>query len=244
MRRRVQARRSRSQRSIGSLAPPCLHTVAGEVYCHAGFVVIVYIGQTRSHSLIESLTQLGFGECVLPDSSWPPKRKPYFADNWAFPAWRKGIPWPEAEFVEFTERIAAYSDKPDFIVAPDKVAQGMESLSFSLMWARRLVGLCPIYLAVQDGMSLEGVAEHLHHFQGIFGGGGLAWKLKTAWKWVVLAHALDMRCHIGRVGTRKRVRWAERIRADSIDSSLPLWSDENLDRFMDGLNPTQWELPW
>jgi len=206
--------------------------------------MIAYIGQTRSHSLIEALTSLGYGEVVLPDSTWPPKRTPYFVDNWAFVAWRRGVEWPEAAFLKLVAKVAAHPVKPDFIVAPDRVAQGMASLVFSLKWAKRLDSLCPVYLAVQDGMTLEGVAENLHHFQGVFVGGTLGWKLKTAWKWVILAHALGMRCHIGRVGTKKRVRWAERIRADSIDSSLPLWSDENLDRFMDGMNPTQWELPW
>jgi hypothetical protein len=44
-----------------------------------------------------------------------------------------------------------------------------------------------------------------------------------------------MPCHIGRVGTYNRTRWARRIGADSIDSALPLWSEENLQRFLAGL---------
>jgi hypothetical protein len=37
----------------------------------------------------------------------------------------------------------------------------------------------------------------------------------------------------------RRVRWAQRIGADSIDSALPLWSDANLDRFLGALEPTK-----
>jgi hypothetical protein len=39
------------------------------------------------------------------------------------------------------------------------------------------------------------------------------------------------------VGTPDRVRWARRIGADSIDSALPLWSSDNLARFLRALEP-------
>jgi len=46
------------------------------------------------------------------------------------------------------------------------------------------------------------------------------------------------------VGTASRVEWARVIGADSIDSSLPLWSREQFDRFMGALETRQarfWE---
>ena len=63
-------------------------------------------------------------------------------------------------------------------------------------------------------------------------------------EWVKVAHELGVKCHIGRVGTARRVRWAARIGADSIDSALPLWSKENLAVFIDALGNKQTELPW
>jgi NADPH:quinone reductase-like Zn-dependent oxidoreductase len=66
----------------------------------------------------------------------------------------------------------------------------------------------------------------------LFVGGSLPWKLATGERWVRFAHAHGRRCHIGRVGTPRRVAWARRIGADSIDSCLPLWSRENLDAFV------------
>jgi len=48
--------------------------------------------------------------------------------------------------------------------------------------------------------------------------------------------------HIGRVGTAKRVRWARRIGASSIDSALPLWSADKLRTFVAALECRQMEL--
>lgn len=67
---------------------------------------------------------------------------------------------------------------------------------------------------------------------GVFVGGSMAWKLATAPRWTKFAHERGMPCHVGRVGTAKRVRWAARIGVDSIDSSLPLWSTAQLRLFI------------
>jgi len=70
----------------------------------------------------------------------------------------------------------------------------------------------------------------------------LPWKLRSAREWVRLAHRHGIKAHVGRVGTERRVAWARRIGADSIDSCLPLWSEENLERFLRGLGPRHPEL--
>lgn len=74
-------------------------------------------------------------------------------------------------------------------------------------------------------------------------GGSKPWKFATAAQWVVLAHAYGKRCHVGRVGSFKRVRWAIEIEADSIDSSLPLWSKAQLKRFLAALHMQQ-DMLW
>lgn len=134
------------------------------------------------------------------------------------------------------EVVSALPSAPDFLVLPDIVGGGLASLELSLSWLPRLSGVAPPYLAVQDGMPEEAVSRSCAGITGIFVGGTLQWKLRTAAAWVALAHRLEMRCHIGRVGTVDRLRWARRIGADSIDSSLPLWSRENMDRFLLGLS--------
>jgi len=100
------------------------------------------------------------------------------------------------------------------------------------------------YLAVQDGMAAADVRAAIAGFGGIFVGGTLSWKLQTGASWVRLAHELGLPCHVGRVGTARRVRWARRIGADSIDSCLPLWSKEQLAGFVSALGATQTEMPW
>lgn len=88
-------------------------------------------------------------------------------------------------------------------------------------------------------MTADDVRAAFDGFDGIFVGGTLPWKIRTGAQWVELGHELGVKCHIGRVGTAKRVRWAMRIGADSIDSSLPLWSKENLGVFINALEGRQ-----
>jgi hypothetical protein len=108
---------------------------------------------------------------------------------------------------------------PDFVVCPDEVAKGHDSLMFSVKWIRNLPAEGRYYLAVQDGMSLTEVELYLKWFSGLFVGGSLDWKLATSPEWVALAHKHQKPCHIGRVGTWNRIVWAARISADSIDST-------------------------
>jgi hypothetical protein len=194
--------------------------------------VRIYVGQTRSRSLIGRLADLGIGEMTQPDE-YPPRRHPYALDNAAFKAWTKGTAFDELGFLAAVERCRA--DPPEFIVAPDVVAGGEASLAFSLSWVERLRSVAPVLLVVQDGMSTETVERALPEFAGLFVGGTLRWKLRTGAEWVALAHEHGKPCHIGRVGTPKRVRWAQRISADSIDSCLPLWSEGQLRRFLNAL---------
>ena len=212
----------------------------------------VYVGQTRSTRLLAKLRELGFGEMTV-RSEWPPRRAPWALDNGAFTDWKAKRPFDERTFLRVLDRMHEARDDagppdipaPDFLVVPDIVAGGLNSLGFSLKWGERLRrrGWCgPLYLAVQDGMERADVVPYVHLFQGLFVGGTLRWKLKTAEEWIALARLRGLPCHIGRVGTAPRVRWARRIGASSIDSALPLWSAANLHRFIRALTHGQQEL--
>lgn len=216
----------------------------------------VYIGQTRSRALIAQLTALGFGECTQP-KEYPPRRRPWFLDNAAFSDWRSGRDFNGVGFLCALISAVAAGALPDFIVCPDRVASGLESLAFSLRWralcefvlrARRAAGfrvpLLRWYFVVQDGMTPADVAPIAPMFDGIFVGGSLPWKLSEGGAWVAFARELGMPCHVGRVGTPRHVAWARRIGADSIDSCTPLWAAANLDRFVRALAPTQAAMPW
>jgi hypothetical protein len=206
--------------------------------CFAGMElrrVKAYVGQTRTKKLIAELETLGFGECATPDRL-PPRRFPWFLDNGAFPAWKAGRPFDGERFQKALEKLDRIPRGPDFIVVPDKVAGGLDSLWFSLTWAPHVARTgAPLYLAVQDGMTEEDLVPHLKPFAGLFVGGTTEWKLRTGGAWAAFAHAHGRRCHIGRVGSMKRIRWALSTGADSIDSSLPLWSAEKLRRMVRAL---------
>ena len=196
-----------------------------------------YVGQTRAVKLIHRLVSFGFGECVS-RGEFPPRRTPWFLDNGAFGDWGKGRPFDEDAFARDLSRAHIHEPAPDFVVAPDVVAAGDASLALSCAWVERINALrLPVYLVVQDGMTEESVRAVLSPFDGVFVGGSLGWKLRTGDQWVQFAHRNDRPCHIGRVGTEARVRWALRIGADSIDSSLPLWAEANLQRFLRGFQP-------
>lgn len=131
--------------------------------------------------------------------------------------------------------MARQSDAPpDFVVAPDIVAGGTESLSLSIQWAEQCAELAPVYLAVQDGMDAYSLDHALSvaRFGGVFLGGTMPWKRATGAQWAREAHARNLKCHVGRAGTAKMVSWAKSIAADSLDSCTPLWSKANFSSFL------------
>ena len=186
--------------------------------------------------MIAELESYGFGEMTVREE-FPPRRLPWVFDNGAFKDWTAGVPFQTERYEVALDRLAVSESRPDFIVVPDVVSAGLESLRFSESWVERLSWLgLPMYLVVQDGMSEHDVRAALDPYAGIFVGGSLEWKLRTAPRWVEFAHLYGRRCHIGRMGTRERVRAARRWGADSIDSSLPLWARANLNRFLQGFH--------
>lgn len=195
--------------------------------------MIAYVGQTRAGKLIARLEALGLGECTN-RGEFPPRRSPWFLDNGAFSDWTNGKPWDGTRWRSDLERAREHDPPPVFGVVPDIVGGGLPSLARSVEYLP-VMGNVPGYLAVQDGMLPADVGPVLDGFAGLFVGGTLPWKLRTGSEWVEFAHAQGLPCHIGRVGTAGRVRWAIEIGADSIDSSLPLWSEENLQRFLGAL---------
>jgi hypothetical protein len=196
----------------------------------------VYLGQTRSHLLIESLNSSEHGFCEMTSrGEFPPRRFPWAYDNGAFKDWMNNKPFKRDKFLDEIAEIKQFAPRPDFIVLPDIVGGGERSLDFSFEWIPHLLRVAPLYLAVQDGMDSRHIEEISDYIDGVLVGGTLSWKLQTAEIWVKRAHALGKKCHVGRAGTANRVAWCQRIGADSLDSCLPLWSKGNWSRFVEGL---------
>lgn len=196
--------------------------------------MIAYVGQTRSRALIATLVQHGIGEVVV-RGELPARRPKFLHDCGAFRDWRAGRPFDVTRWHRDMRWMSYRGILPDFVVVPDIVAGGLASLAWSAFWRDTVPEEFPAYLAVQDGMTAADVVPHLPRYRGIFVGGSLPWKLATGAAWVQLASGHGLRCHIGRVGTAARVRWARSIGASSIDSCLPLRAGEHLAAFLAAL---------
>src|SRR5579859_7540987 len=88
----------------------------------------VYVGQTRSAELIRRLDELGYGECTT-RGQLPPRRLPWIYDTGAYSDFTQDRTFNELRFERDMRAIRLWKlPPPDFIVAPDLVARGLESL--------------------------------------------------------------------------------------------------------------------
>ena len=203
--------------------------------------MIVFVGDTRSRKLLEALRAEGIGQAIVRGRLSGRRLAPWFYDNGAFEDFRAGVPFDEAPFRADLAVLDAQSPPPLFAVLPDVVMGGAESLKLSMRWFDE-VRRPDWYLAVQNGVEVSHVPWG-SGVAGIFVGGDLAWKRATGARWVEAAHERGLRCHVGRVGTVPRIAWARDCGADSIDSSLPLWSARNMRRFMQALRQSHLFAP-
>lgn len=229
--------------------------------------VRVYTGQTRSDEVSRELASYGIGECTvrgeLDRLKWDDesgdlvhmhsvRRAPWFYDNGAFRDWKAGAGFDFIGWERDMRRLGRLLEmnaivRPDFVVAPDLVAGGRASLEFSRQYRGDVPPNVPVYLAVQDGMSVDDVRKELDdgRYQGIFVGGSKSWKHRTLTTWVKLAHETGRGVHVGRMGTPRLVAAAVRAGVDSLDSSFPLWRRDRLRTFaaaLDAGDPAQMEI--
>lgn len=179
----------------------------------------IFSGNEGSLAGLEAMRDLGIGRMVTA-AEWknPKPGIPWALDNGAFTAYRQNALFDGARFERVLRKIPS-RHRPVFGVVPDIVAGGLQSLLFSLAWIPRLPHGWPWYLAVQDGMEETDVESYVNEFGGIFVGGTLEWKHRTAEQWVAFGHERSLPVHIGRVGQLKDLAWARWIGADSVDST-------------------------
>lgn len=138
----------------------------------------------------------------------------YALDNGAWTAFQQQQPF---DVPAFERAVRELGTGADFVVVPDIVAGGLESLAFSLDWLPRLSGLR--LLAVQDGMTEDDVAPHIGRSVGVFVGGSTPFKEHTMAGWAKLARSRGAYCHVGRVNTVRRIRQCADAGVDSFDGS-------------------------
>lgn len=185
-----------------------------------------------------------FGACITPyvNNNVTIGKMPFFFDNGAYRAYQKGFEFDSRLFVEKLWELEAkiqfgHALEADFLVLPDIVAGGDESLDFSLQWAEHIEESMPhiarynfLYLPVQDGMDIDNVERVIKRrmVDGLFMGGTKAWKYADGQQWVDLAHKYGLPIHIGGIGTKKDIEWARQVGFDSVDSGIAMLHPHHL----------------
>lgn len=141
---------------------------------------------------------------------------PYALDNGAWTAFQKGEPFDVSAF----EAAVEWADgRADWLIVPDIVAGGLDSLRYSMEWIPRLQGQAPLLLAVQDGMQPADVAAMVGPDLGIAVGGSTEWKERTLPAWGRLAREKGAYLHVLRVNSARRIAICRDAGADSFDGS-------------------------
>ncbi len=184
--------------------------------------MILYAARTGTRQNLRALSRLGWRLMVSAKGAWRSEGFRYAIDNGAWTAFQKGEPFDRHAFLGV---VSSLGKDADFIVIPDVVAGGRESLAFSRQWIPRLSReRRPLYLAVQDGMTPDDVADVLKAWpevSGLFVGGSSEWKDQTLPAWAQFAIERGVKIHVGRVNTKRRLDHCQRCGVDSIDGSGP-----------------------
>jgi len=181
--------------------------------------MIAYASNTQGKRNLAALHAAGWHILLTPGKhAEPPAGFFYAIDNGAWAAYRNGTPFDGDGFAELVDR---HGGGAEFVIIPDKVAEGNASLEFSKSWLERLRHLRLILLPVQDGMDPRDVGALLerHPRMGIFLGGTTDYKLRTMHGWGMVAFAMRRYYHVGRVNTVKRIRLCAEAGADSFDGT-------------------------
>lgn len=141
---------------------------------------------------------------------------PYAIDNGAWTAFQKGEPF---DVPAFENAVAWGAEGADWLILPDIVGGGLDSLRFSMEWAPRLDGVCPLLLSVQDGMTPADVESIVGPHLGIALGGTTEWKESTLAVWGALSRRVGAYFHVLRVNSCRRIDLCRDAGADSFDGS-------------------------
>lgn len=142
---------------------------------------------------------------------------PYALDNGAWGAHQRGEDFPAEPFTRTVKKLGAGAD---WVVAPDIVEGGLDSLRVSIGWLSWLRSRCKrILIAVQDGMTEKDIRPLLSDRVGVFVGGSTDWKLQTLDTWCRLARDCGAWSHVGRVNTARRIRRCLAAGATSFDGT-------------------------
>lgn len=192
----------------------------------------IYISIGGGKKMNPFVVENNLGWCLAPDNDSNPKNQKYFLDNGKFHAEAHNKPWTENPF----KRLLAKYPNYDFCVLPDKPQinpvrdrvlgrkLATQSIQESLKYISEIPD--PLYFAVQDWMMQSDIIPLIERVDGLFVGGSLEWKIKTAMDWSNMAHAWGKKCHVGRVNQYETLRYMHYCGVDSVDGSTASRHDD------------------
>ncbi len=177
--------------------------------------MICYASQTSTKRNLRAMRDAGWRLLLSAAGHLQNHGFKYALDNGAWASFQAGEDFNADRFQRALDKVGTAAD---WVVVPDIVAGGLQSLAFSMSWMERLKGF-PLLLAVQDGMEHHHVAQLVGPKVGIFLGGSTEWKLATMESWGHFAAKVGAHYHVARVNSAKRIRMAAAAGAASIDGS-------------------------
>jgi hypothetical protein len=197
--------------------------------------VIPYVSRMGKGRNQTAVRDAGWGLLVCRAWEWRTEEFEIWAgDCGAWYDFQMGLPFNEEQFEAFLIWIETQRVKPQWVLLPDIVAKGAESLALSIRWMNRVLslGVPMVLIAVQDGMTPADLAPLVGPRVGIFMGGSTEWKLGQAVFWGTwcasfpFRHALagpedppGVYYHVARVNTLQRFILAHDAGAHSVDGS-------------------------
>jgi len=161
--------------------------------------VIPYASRTGTRRNLAALKAANWRLLISATGAHRPEGFPYAIDNGAWTSHQSGSPFDADRFRACVEGLGAGAD---WLIAPDIVQGGLESLELSVDWLPWCLKRCSLVLiAVQDGMEPRHVESMLSPRVGIAIGGSTEWKerqlSRRVWRapWV----------HCLRVNTARRI---------------------------------------
>lgn len=191
--------------------------------------MIGYASRTGTVRNARALNAAGWRWLVSPHGKIGPIRDGmrFALDNGAWTSHEQGRPFDARRF---EHALGLFGLAADWIVVPDIVMGGRDSLDFSRRWLPRMRARFPtqrLLIAVQDGMTPCDLPE-ISPTTGIFVGGSTDWKLGTMQSWATFARSRGAYIHVGRVNTARRIAICAAAAVDSFDGS-------GVSRFIDTL---------
>ncbi len=200
-----------------------------------------YASRTGTLKTLEIFKKYGWRLLLTPDNFSLPKGFNYCLDNGAFSAFSQNKKWDEKAFLRLLNRFGPGSD---FVICPDIVCGGEDSLRLSLKFLPICLNKAPkVLIPIQDGFKSENLIPYLSQRVGLFLGGSKEYRTKTLSYWVAVAHGANCHFHVAKVNSLSSIQTCLFYGVSSFDGSGPSRFSSQALRLGRGINNLERQTP-